>query len=266
MQRLAANAFGWAGEPGGSHARGATAVALLWRRERWPGDERLPQLIHKPALAHARLAIDIHQPGELAGEDRRDRALELDKLIRTADQRAGIAKRTGRHRPCADQPRHRHQRALALHLQRGQIGPLKHIGDGLLDAPTRKHLARRGGHHQARRQINRIAERTIGAAGRAAIGAGEHGSDRNADLAGANEAKLRRRRAQLQRRCHGAAGIIFMRSRRTERGIQVAALIADRKLNQRAAIARQHILHPANIAIQLIFRQLIVLVSNPIEA
>ena len=52
--------------------------------------ERLPQHIHQATFAHAGLAIDIHQPGELSGEDRRDRVLELGKLIGTTDQRAGV--------------------------------------------------------------------------------------------------------------------------------------------------------------------------------
>ena len=65
-------------------------AARLLRRLRGRAHERLPQLIHQATFAHAGLAIDIHQPGELSGEDRRDRVLELGKLIGTTDQRAGV--------------------------------------------------------------------------------------------------------------------------------------------------------------------------------
>ena len=107
-------------------------------------------------------------------------------------------------------------------------------------------------HHQARGHVRLVAQHAVGAPRAAAVRADAHRPLADAKLHLLDERKGGWAVAQFQRRCRRALRVVVVRDRRAEGSIEIAALVARRQLDQRTGVACQHLLHPANIAVQML--------------
>ncbi len=216
-------------------------------------------------LPHARLgrdADDAAATSERLVELRTDRV----EFRPAADDREVGAGRRARCVPLrAGQRKHGHRLGLALDRHRGQRVPVEHVAGG---APHRFgdiDLARRRIRHQPRREVDGIAETGERLPAPVAVRAAAQPSVRDPDL----DARRRRRRfevAQLERCGCCARRVVLVRLRRAEHRRQIRALVAERQVQQVAAIRGQNALHMPDEIVEFRDRVFIVVEVDAFEA
>ena len=183
----------------------------------------------QPALSEPGVGV---QPDDLAlaASGQVGRRQQPAELFLPPEHRAGVAvgKRGGTS-AAIEQGGNGDRPGLALDPQRRQVGP-----DEAVTGPA-PHLGRdpgragRSGGHQSRREVDGVAQ----AAERPALGAAVRAV---AQPAGAHPdrqprgGRLLRQSQQLQRAPAGPGGVVLVRQRCAEYGVQVGTFVADRQL------------------------------------
>ena len=211
-------------------------------------------------LAHACVGRDAHHlAASLAHQHQPVR--DTPQLSLTADHRQRIARLLqtegspvdrGQGDEGGDRP------GLSLNPQRRQALPDGGAGGNLLHGAADQDLPGLCCLHQAGGHICLIAQHAVGATVVRAIGAGAHAPSADADLRRADGFACLGGRAQLESCGEGTNGIVLVCDRGAKRCIQVASLVADGQLHERAFESRQYALYPPHVAVQLAGYSLVV--------
>ena len=119
--------------------------------------------------------------------------------------------------------------------------------------------------HQPRRKVDLVALDAIGAAGRGTVDPGVRLAKRDPDPHGADERELGRQAAKRLPGRDRATGIVDVGDRRAKGGVEVAALVANRHLDQRPFVSDEHLLHMADQRVEPRAGRVVTVVVDPVK-
>ena len=220
----------------------------------------------QPRLAHAGV-----------GDDGDDLSAPFDGDVEPRERGGQLVGTTDHRQAVLDQPQsrgpslvHSHETrggdrsGLALHGERSDVVPGEGVAGGLAHRLVDDDLVQRRELHQPRRQVHGVAEHAVAPPGDATEGAGSGAALGDADLH--LEHRRHVQRAQLERGGDGAHGVVAVGDRCAERGVEVAALVADRDLQDVALEAGQDRLHLADERVELVGGVVVAVVVDAVEA
>ncbi len=211
--------------------------------------------------ASAETPTMLSTTGERLVELRADRV----ELRPAADDRQLGARAAARRVPLrAGQREHRHRLGLALHVIGASCSQVKMLAGGAAHRFRNVDPARRRVRHETRREVDRVAEAGEGLPPLVAVGAAAQPAVRDSDL-DAGDRGRRLELAQLERGGRRARGVVLVRERRAEHRVQVGALVAERQVEEIAAVRREDPLHAADEIVELRDRVVVVVVVDAAE-
>ena len=235
---LRRRAFGQVEEP--SHETTPEGIAPLAPLGRGAAGEdahvprpgRLAGPGEQPALAHARLAL-VAQVAAATVLELKKQAADVEPLGVATEHRAAVAFLLAQ---LAHGPVQRHRLGDALE----RLGRKRREADRATGAARRlgvaQHLARAGPLHEPRGEVRLGPEHAVRRTLGRAVAAGVHRAVGDAGAETVHLADLVARGGhQLERAPDRPLGVVAVGARRAEGGVQVAALVADRHLDQRPA-------------------------------
>ncbi len=154
---------------------------------------------------------------------------------------------------------------LALHPQVRQALPDEGLAGGLADGAGHVDPLPRGRGHESSGEVDGVAQADEGAAHLVAVGAAAQAALAHPDLDLARGGGLLEV-AQLERRGRRPGRVVLVRQRRAEHAVQVGALVAQRELQDVAAVAVEDPLRRTDEVVQLLDRVVVVVVVDAAEA
>jgi hypothetical protein len=199
----------------------------------------------EPRLAHA--AVGGHpQYRPLAVTSGLHPLANERQLAFAADHRQRVAQRTpGRAGSRHHRRPSRHGRGLALQDEGREVGPHEVVLGGGSDVRGHVHLPRRRLAHQACGHVDGVAQHRHRAPLGVAVRPAEDAADGHPDLQ-ADRGRGHFEIAYLDGGRDRPAGVVLVRARDADDGVQVRALVADRDAEQRGVVAPEDLLGAAD--------------------